>query len=118
MNRDKLIYWSAAGLLSLMMLASAGMFLFNNAQVSELFVALGYPVYLVIPLAVLKILGITAILTKQLKVLKNLAYAGFMYDFMLAASAHINAGDGEFLPALLALVLLGVLFTYDRKLSS
>ena len=118
MNRDKIIYWAATGLLSLMMLASAGMYLFNYAQVSEVFLALGYPAYLVTPLAVLKILGVIAILSKQSPILKNLAYAGFMYDFLLAASAHVNAGDGEFLPALVALVLLGASFLYDRKLFS
>ena len=118
MNRDKIIYWAATGILSLMMFASAGMYLFNNTQVSELFVALGYPAYLVVPLAVLKIFGVAAILTKGSKILKDLAYAGFMYDFLLAASAHVNAGDGEFLPALAALVLLGVSFLYDRKLFS
>ena len=116
MNRDKIIYWASTGLLSLMMLGSAGMYLFNNAEVTELFLALGYPAYLVIPLAILKILGIIAILTRQSKMLKDLAYAGFMYDFLLAASAHINAGDGEYLPALVALVLLGASYFYDCKL--
>ncbi|MBD3869138.1 MAG: DoxX family protein [Acidobacteria bacterium] len=116
MNRDKAIYWAATGLLSVMMLGSAGMYLFNNGQVTELFLALGYPAYLVIPLAILKILGVIAILSKQSKILKDLAYAGFMYDFLLAASAHINAGDGEFIPALAALFLLGASFFYDRKL--
>jgi hypothetical protein len=118
MNRDKIIYWAATGLLSLMMLASAGMYLFNTGQVTDIFLALGYPAYLVVPLAALKILGVIAILTKKSEILKNLAYAGFMYDFLLAASAHVNAGDGEYLPALVALVLLGVSFLYDRKLFS
>ena len=78
MNRDKIIYWAATGLLSLMMLASAGMYLFNNAEVTNIFLTLGYPAYLVIPLAILKILGVTAILTRQSQILKDLAYAGFM----------------------------------------
>jgi hypothetical protein len=118
MKRDKVIYWGSTGLLCGMMAASAVMYVFNYSQVSTVFVALGYPTYLIYPLAVAKLLGVTAILTKKSRLLKDLAYAGFLYDFLLAAAAHLNAGDGEYIPAFAALVLLIVSFIYDRKLFS
>ena len=115
MKRDKIIYWISTGLLCLMMVASGIMYMLNYSEVAAVFVALGYPAYLVYPLAVLKLLGVLAILANKSRLLKDLAYAGFFYDFLLAASAHINAGDGEYLPALAALILLIVSFVYDRK---
>jgi hypothetical protein len=115
MKTAKIIYWIATGLLCLMMLGSAGMYIFNHQAVAEIFTKLGYPTYIVYPLAVAKILGVIAILSKQSKTLKEWAYAGFFFDFLLAASAHINVGDGEFIPAVAALILLSVSYFFDKK---
>jgi hypothetical protein len=117
-KKDRIIYWGFTGVLAGMMIASAGMYVFAHDQVAATFESLGYPTYLIYPLAVAKLLGVLAILTKKSGTLKDLAYAGFFYDFLLAGSAHLNAGDGEFVPALAALVLLIVSFIYDRKLYS
>ena len=114
-KKDKIIYWVATGLLSAMMLMSAGMFVFNNAMVQELFQSLGYPIYIIYPLAVAKFLGIVVILTKKSTLLKELAYAGFFYDFLLAFSAHINAGDGGYIPSIIAMILLIISYFYDKK---
>jgi len=118
MKRDKIIYWGSTGLLCLMMTGSAIMYIIKYSEVATVFTALGYPTYLIYPLAVLKLLGVLAILTKKSKFLKNLAYAGFFYDFLLAASAHVNVGDGDYVPALVALALVIVSFVYDRRLFS
>jgi hypothetical protein len=99
-----------------MMLASGIMYLINHAQAAKLFSSLGYPTYLVYPLGVAKILGVIAILTKKSKILKDLAYAGFFYDFLLALIAHINAADGGFVIPLVAIILLIVSFITDRKI--
>jgi DoxX-like family len=115
MKAKKIIYWIATGLLCLMMLGSAGMYIFNHQAVLEIFKTLGFPAYIVYPLAVAKILGVIAILSKQSKTLKEWAYAGFFFDFLLAASAHVNLGDGEFIPSVVALVLLLVSYFFDKK---
>jgi hypothetical protein len=112
---NKMIYWGSTGLLSAMMLMSAGMYFFNHEMVAEMFTSLGYPTYIIYPLAIAKLLGITAILTKKSKTLKEWAYAGFFYDFLLAASAHIMVQDGGFAPALVAMLLLAVSYFYDKK---
>lgn len=115
MKRDKIIYWIATGLLCLMMLFSAGMYFFNHEEVVQVFATLGYPAYIVYPLAIAKILGLLAILTKRSQVLKEWAYAGFFFDFVLALAAHLQAGDGEFGGAAVAIVLLFVSYAYDKK---
>ena len=115
-KRNKIIYWSATGLLSAFMMMSASMYFFNNQMVSETFVRLGYPAYLVIPLAIAKILGLIAIWTKKSNILREWAYAGFFFDFVLAFFAHIMVNDGEFVPAIVALLLLFVSYFYRNKI--
>ena len=114
MKTQRIIYWIATGLLSLMMLGSAGMYIFNHAEVAKIFTSLGYPTYIIYPLAIAKILGITAILTKKSKWLKEWAYAGFFFDFLLALAAHLNAGDGGFVLPIVALILLLTSFYMDK----
>ena len=116
MKISKIIYWTATGLLCLMMLGSAGMYIFNHAEVEKIFNQLGYPVYIIYPLAIAKVLGVAAILTKFSKPLKEWAYAGFFYDFLLAAAAHYFAGIPSPLLAIVALILLLVSYFFDKKL--
>ena len=113
---NKTIYWIATGLLTLMMLMSVGMYLFNHAEVSETFTKLGYPTYIIYPLAIAKLLGLVAIWTNKIKALKDWAYAGFFFNFILAIAAHIMIKDGEHMPAIVALVLLLVSYMYSKKL--
>jgi hypothetical protein len=115
MKTNKIIYWISTGLLCLMMLGSAGMYIFNHQEVAGIFTKLGFPTYIVYPLAVAKILGVLAILSKQSKTLKEWAYAGFFFDFLLAMSAHLNVGDGGFILPIVAIVLLLVSYFFDKK---
>lgn len=115
MKRDKIIYYIATGLLTLLMSFSAGMYFFNNAAIQGAFTSLGYPTYLIYPLATLKLLGIVAIWTKLSPRLKEWAYVGFFFDFVLAASAHIAVGDGSEGVALFGLVILAVSYIFDKR---
>ena len=112
----KIIYLIATGLLTVLMLLSAGMYFINHQMVAETFTRLGFPTYIIYPLAVAKILGLVAIWTKKSNILKEWAYAGFFFDFLLAFSAHINAGDGESVPAIIAMVLLLVSYNLEKRL--
>ena len=114
-KKNRIIYWGATGLLTLMMLGSAGMYIFNYPMVSEVFAKLGFPIYIIYPLAFAKILGLIAIWTKKSQMLKEWAYAGFFFDFVLAIAAHIMANDGESAGALIALVLLFVSYFSEKK---
>ena len=116
MNRIKLTNLISTGLLTLMMLGSAGMYIFKNEEISNTFEALGYPSYIVIPLAILKIIGLIAIWTNKSKSLKEWAYAGFFFDFVLAFFAHYMVNDGDHIPALGATVILLVSYWSYKKL--
>jgi hypothetical protein len=115
MKRNHIIYYVTTGLLSAMMLMSAGMYFFNHGPIVEAFTSLGYPTYLIYPLATAKLLGLAAIWSGFSPLLRNLAYAGFFYDFLLAAGAHL-ASDGQVGMAIGALVVLGASFWSQRLL--
>ncbi len=115
-KRNKIIYLIATGLLTALMLLSAGMYFFNHEMVAETFTNLGYPTYIIYPLAVAKILGLIAIWSRKNNILKEWAYAGFFFNMVLALGAHFAINDGEFGGALVGIVLLLVSYSTEKKL--
>lgn len=115
MKKNKIIYWIATGLLTLLFFAGAMMYIFNYPRAEGFFISLGFPTWIIYPLAILKILGAIAILTKKSNFLKELAYSGFLFDAILALAAHIIVSDGEYAPAIIALVLIAISWFLDRK---
>ncbi len=116
MKKDKIIFYVATGLLSLMMLMSAGMYFFNNAEVSKMFEAFGYPTYIIYPYGAVKVLGVIALWFFKGKFLNEWAYAGFFFAFVLAFFAHFLIGDGEQMGVAIAMVLLIVSYIYSKKI--
>jgi len=114
----KIIYYTATSLLSALMLSSGVSYFLNHAAVAESFSTLGYPAHLVYPLAIAKLLGIVAIWTKLSNTLKEWAYAGFFFDFLIAFAAHFYAGDGEFVGALVVMLLLLVSYRFEKSLTA
>jgi len=112
----KLIYWTATGLLSVMMVMSASMYIFKHKDIVKAFETLGHPSYIIYPLALAKFLGILTIIVRPSEVLKHFAYAGFFFNFLLAAAAHLSVGDGDAIGAIFALVLLAISFAFEQKL--
>lgn len=115
-SKENIVYWVFTGFLCVWMVFTAGMYVFNHEMVAEIVRGMGYPVYILYPLAVAKVLAVTAILTKKSETLKEWAYAGLFFDFILAAGGHIMAEDGGYGAALVAIVVLLVSYGYDRKL--
>lgn len=103
---QKWTYWASTSLLAAMYIAGSAFYLSDIAGAKQAYMSLGYPGYLVPILVVLKFLGAIAILLRVNVALSDLAYAGMFYHLLLAASAHINAGDGQFVPAVAGLLLL------------
>ncbi len=58
MKTKKIIYWIATSLLTLLVLFSAGMYFFNHEEIIKAFEGLGYPTYIIYPLATLKLMGL------------------------------------------------------------
>jgi hypothetical protein len=116
MKAIKIIYYIATGLLTLLMLFSAGMYFFNHEEVAKLFTSFGYPTYIIYPYGILKISGIIVLWFVNNKVLKEWAYAGFFFAFVLAFFAHIMISDGEQGGAVVAMVLLLTSYFTNKKL--
>lgn len=124
-KRVKIIYWIATLWLSLGMTATAILQL--SKIEAEGAVAppgvygikyLGYPVYFLTILGVWKILGVVAVLVPKFPLIKEWAYAGFIFIMSGAIISHIAVGDSvnEMWPSLLLLVLT-VLSWYFRPQS-
>lgn len=118
MKTTKIIYYISTGLLTLLMLFSAGMYLFNNAEVATMFTSFGYPTYIIYPYAIAKLLGLVAIWFLGNKVIKEWAYAGFFFAFILAFFAHVMIGDGEQMGAVVAMVLLVTSYITNKKITN
>ncbi|WP_298420008.1 DoxX family protein [uncultured Kordia sp.] len=117
MKTQKIIYYIATGLLSLLMFFSAGMYIFNNAAITEAFTSFGYPTYIIYPLAFAKILGVIAIWQNKLPALREWAYAGFFFDLILAFFAHYMISDGEQGASIIGIILLIVSYYFSKKLN-
>ncbi len=104
MNTEKVIYWISTAAMCGVFAFSASMYFTKTEMVRGFFESLGYPTYLVIPLAILKVLGIIAVLVKRPRMLTEWAYAGFFLDAVLAFVAHQVASDGGALFSIIAIV--------------
>jgi drug/metabolite transporter superfamily protein YnfA len=118
--KKHLAYYISTGLLSLMMLGSVFMYLTMQPQVVHSFSsqlvegynALGFPSWLIVPMGILKLLGVIALWAPIPKWLREWAYGGFFFNFLLAIGAHvfnqINPNDQDWPGGFIALVLLCV----------
>lgn len=118
MKKDKIIYWSTTILIFLfegVMPALTSQTELAKQGISHL----GYPLYFGNALVVFKVLGTLALIIPAVpKKLKELAYAGFIFDFLFASISHFavdGLGYEGFFP-LVVLAILMVSYTYYHKL--
>jgi hypothetical protein len=99
-------YWVSTGIVVALTLPSV-MYLTGAPQVVEGFTHLGYPQHLRIILGIAKLSGALILIVPGVRVLKEWAYAGFTFAWVIAAVAHYLAGDGW--SSAMPLVLLALL---------
>jgi len=116
MKRDRIIFYIATGLLTVFMLFSVSMYFFKHDDIAGAFQSFGYPTYLIYPYAVLKLLGLFALWNPNFKRLKEWAYSGFFFAFVLAFFAHFMIEDGQQGGAILALILLIVSYIFNNRI--
>lgn len=122
-KRNKIIYWIATIWLALGMVSTGIVQLLKMKEEVAMFTHLGYPVYLLTILAVWKFLGVIAVLVPKFPLLKEWAYAGFIFVMSGAVFSHLAMGDGakEFFGPLLLITLTVVSWYFrpsDKKLIS
>lgn len=116
MNANKIIYYVATGIFTLVILFSAGMYFFNHEYIKGAFTSLGYPTYLIYPYATAKLIGLFAIWNPKFHIIKEWAYAAFFFAVTLAFFAHIMVSDGEQMAAVIAWVALVVSYIFSKKI--
>jgi hypothetical protein len=115
MNVNKIIYWISTTIFCGIILFSATMYFTKYDMVKGFFQSLGYPTYIIYPLASAKILGVIAILTKKIPLLKEWAYASFFFNTVFALSAHVIAKDGGYLMALVVMIMIVISRIYESR---
>lgn len=93
MKTIKIINWITTGLLSAMLLMSAGMYVFDNDTISALFESFGFPTYIIYPLAFAKVLAVIALWAPNMPKLKEWAYSALFFELILAFFAHFMIDD-------------------------
>jgi hypothetical protein len=118
MKRNKIIYWTSTGIISVLMLfgAYSG---FTNPQFPAIYKHLGYPDYFRVQLSVAEVLGVLVLLIPKFpNKVKEWAYAGFGITFISASIAHKCSND-PFINVLAPLIYFSILilsYIYFHKI--
>jgi len=105
-----LIYPISMGILVVMILLST-VLPFRTGAYSKL----GFPDYLMYLLPIMKVSGLAVLLFGKSKVLKEWAYAGFVFLLILATFAHLMIGDNRWPAPAITLLALAVSYRYSKK---
>lgn len=108
MKTTKIIYWILHIVFALFMVMDAIGGISSSEEGIKALTQLGYPVYIMPVIGVLKLLGVIVLLVPGLKTLKEWAYAGFTFNFILAAISW-TCVKGPFIFVLLPLIVMIVL---------
>ncbi len=123
----KIAYWATTILGPVSFAIGGTLFLTHAAQPTQSMIHLGYPLYLLNILGFWKLAGAIVIALPRLPLLKEWAYAGFVFELTGAAASHFFKGDPFFAAGpmqvsapiifLILVIASWALRPQDRKLS-
>ncbi len=104
----KIAYWLSTGLVAVMSVIAAFVYLSGSPQTVQGFARVGYPQHLHVILGIAKLLSAITLVIPGVVKLKEWAYAGFTFAWISACVAHYLAKDGPvaFMPLILLLRLV------------
>lgn len=111
---EKVLYWSATGYMLLLIMMSVVSYHINHDGMAMMFVAFGYPAYLVYPLAYLKLIGIIVVITNRYNNFKEWVYATYYINMILAFVVHVVA-ENFYWHAVLGLLCVPISYIYSNK---
>lgn len=114
MKIQRIIYWIATVLVCGVFIYSAQMYFRNTEMVQGYFESLHYPAYVVIPLAIAKLVAVVMLLWRGIPWITEWAYAGLFFDAVLAFAAHMNAGGGQMF-SVIALIAIPISYYLGKK---
>ena len=88
----KIVYWGSTGIVALMLLFSLS-YLTGSEQVTSGFAKAGYPQHLRIVLGIAKPLAAIVLLLPGFAVLKEWAYAGVTFAWVMATISAYSSGE-------------------------
>lgn len=112
----RITHWIATGIVSLLMFASASTYIIGHEEVRITFTEqLGFPAWLIYPMAVAQYSSLLMLVTKFNRTLTEWAYAGLVFNLLLAIGAHVAASDQQVVPVSVVLILTVLsYFTWKR----
>lgn len=120
MKKNKIIFWTTTAIIFIME-GIIPAFTSQTELAKQGISHLGYPLYFGNALVVFKVLGAVSLIIPQVpKRLKELAYAGFTFNFLFASISHF-AVDGFGFQGIFPLIFLGLLalsFIHYQKLQT
>ena len=90
----KIGHWVSTSIVVAAMLLDSALYLSGATVAVEGFTHLGYPQHLRIILGITKLAGAIVLNVPGLRLVKEWAYAGFTFAWIVASIAHTLAGDG------------------------
>jgi hypothetical protein len=111
----KTLYYIAISLFSALFIGSAVLTVADREGSYAIFRHLEFPEWLLYPLTFAKLLGLAAILKSPYRGLKDFAFAGFLYDLLLAFGGHLAQKEIDVLLPIFGIVLWIFAFVMDRK---
>ena len=88
----KVTYWLATAVMLFLMGWSFVLYHLMHEDIAGVFVELGYPAYIVYPLAWAKLVAAIVVITNRYDDLKQMAYAAYFINMLLATAAHLSVG--------------------------
>ncbi|MFK5959445.1 MAG: DoxX family protein [Lutibacter sp.] len=115
MPHYKYLYWISTISLFSLLIITGFFYMVYYEKLVVYFVNYGYPIYLIYPLAIAKIMGALVILFYKKSLLKELAYAGFFFNFILAFFAHVMIAEVDPFPTIF-MILLVISYVIGKKI--
>lgn len=110
----KIAYWGSTSVILFLLTWAAGSYHFIHDTQAGYFEAFGYPTYLVYPLAWLKIIAILVIVSHRYNDLRDMVYAAYFLNMILALVGHIIYGD-FFAHALVGMFLMPISYLLGNQ---
>lgn len=109
------LYWISTGLFTLLFVVLILLTLGDLKGSYENYLHLGFLTWSVFFNATGKILGLLAIYHNKSRTLKDFAFAGFLFELLLALCSHIAQREIDVLRAIFGLMLWCFAFTMNRR---
>ena len=113
----QIAYWISTTIVSVMLLMALS-YLTGSEQVVSGFTKLGYPQYLRIVLGIAKPLSAIVLLLPGFRLLKEWAYAGVTFSWVMAIVSHYASGDGVQVWSMPLALLVLLIVSYLTRPSS